>query len=319
MKLSLHLEHPLLFVLDDAIPPERCEECIELASRRIAPQVIAVTDDAAGTSTQKSKYPVGPSRITPLSDAGKAEQATLHKLLQDIHSLVDVMLQTDSAENADFETPPNIHYTEPSAAAGLTLGLHVDTNMKPDRFATALLYLRDVPAGGGGETIFPLAAGESSSSQEAAEPSADPLADAAAQALLDGGCTHTRRLPRPEMAPDAKRLCAAAQQQQQHALGGATTPSANGLTTLPGRGVVVQPRAGRLVLFFTKSDSGEVDARSWHGGADVTHPGGKWTLQFFKEAPRGVDCIDDVAAYVSERRKALAARFGLGSREPGAC
>ena len=286
MRLSMALDSPLLLVLDEAVDSETCEKIISLSSRR-APQEIPVTDEAAGTSTLKRKFPVTSSSwmAAAPSEAVQAEEAAL----QTVTTLVMEMLQSQTTE---AETPPNVHCTEPSAASGLTLGLHVDTNMKPDRFATALLYLRDVPAGGGGETIFPL--GEDSMHPH-------PLASAA-QRLLDCECTHTR--PEPELEPAAARLCAAAS-----ALAGMTSDSAEGLFSMPSRGAVVQPRAGRLLIFFTRLDDGEVDHTSWHGGADVTDSGGKWTLQYFKEVPKGVD----VAEYVRERRTALAARFGVGS------
>ena len=176
MRLSMALDSPLLLVLDDAVDSETCEKIISLSSRR-APQEIPVTDEAAGTSTLKRKFPVTSSSwmAAAPSEAVQAEEAAL----QTVTTLVMEMLQSQTTE---AETPPNVHCTEPSAASGLTLGLHVDTNMKPDRFATALLYLRDVPAGGGGETIFPL--GEDSMHPH-------PLASAA-QRLLDCECTHTR-------------------------------------------------------------------------------------------------------------------------------
>ncbi|KAF4691825.1 hypothetical protein FOZ60_014707 [Perkinsus olseni] len=51
----------------------------------------------------------------------------------------------------------------------------------------------------------------------------------------------------------------------------------------------VQPRQGRLVLFYTRGDRGEIDPLSWHGGATVHCSSGKptmkWTLQKFKEIP----------------------------------
>ena len=292
MHLSLALESPLLLVLDDAVDADTCEKIIALSSRR-APQVIPVTDEATGTSTQKRKFPVVSSNMigAASSEAVKAEQAALKSL----SALVCTML----GPSTELETQPNVHCTDPSAAAGNTLGLHVDTNMKPDRFATALLYLRDVPAGGGGETIFPLGGAPDQSHQP------HPAA-AAAQSLIDGGCTHTRRVHQPKLESAAARLLAAAK-----ALAGATSDSADGLMSMPrcggSSGAVVRPQQGRLVVFFTRMDNGEVDGHSWHGGMDVTDAAGKWTLQYFKEVPRGAD----VAAYVSERRRELCARFGL--------
>ena len=219
------LESPLVVVIDEAVDSDTCEKIITLSSRR-APQVIPVTDEAAGTRTQKRKFTIACSKIAEASEVADAERAAL----QSVSVLVETILRCEATE---LETVPNVHFTEPSAAAGLTLGLHVDTNMKPDRFATALLYLRDVPAGGGGETIFPLG-GDSAQV---------PPAAASAQRLLDGGCTHTRRVPRPELEPAAAQLCAAAL-----ALAGAASASADGLAAVPSRGALIEPRAGLIAL-----------------------------------------------------------------------
>ncbi|CAD7929748.1 unnamed protein product [Amoebophrya sp. A25] len=48
-------------------------------------------------------------------------------------------------------------------------------------------------------------------------------------------------------------------------------------------GVAVRPKAGRLLVFFTRDEAGDVDFRSWHGSAIVCPEANeKWTLQTFK-------------------------------------
>jgi hypothetical protein len=85
------------------------------------------------------------------------------------------------------------------------------------------------------------------------------------------------------------------------------------------QGLSVYPEVGKLIIFFTCGDDGDVDPMSWHGASsvdwqrreesvmvvesleeslkqrdDIQHvhdqvdSGGKWTLQIFKELPLGV-------------------------------
>ena len=328
MKVSLALESPLLFVLDDAIDRAACELIIAAASRK-APQIIEVVDEASGTSTRKRKFPVAEVD----ERRSTAEVASLQAVLD----LVQDLLHCPPTAQ---ETQPNLHCTDPSAGTGLTLGLHVDTNLKPQRFATVLLYLRDAPAGGGGETLFPL-----SGIQSKPHPLAlDHLLALDADHLINGGCSHTRRAPEA-LASSAARMCRAAVNlaasrartaddlkdslwcgggeikprwldsvgETRTATSGARSACAprgvgeGGGTAFKG-GTIVRPRAGRVVVFFTRLDNGDVDRQSWHGGADSTDPQGKWTLQFFKEVP--LTCVD-MPAYVRQRRDALAARFAV--------
>ena len=112
------------------------------------------------------------------------------------------------------EVLPNVHCTQPGpgvpegssdssggdaeerfasgASAAFPLGLHLDTDKRPRRFATALVYLNTVPSGG--ETAFPLAG------DDAAAP-----ADCA-----PAGATHTRRAAAASQ-PESAALVAAAE------------------------------------------------------------------------------------------------------------
>ena len=273
---------PLLVVVDDAVSSEDCELLIATSKRR-APQVVTSKQEEKPGFTSSSTTMHNYQLPTTLASRTADETAALER----VSTLVERLLQ---CTHASGETQ-TVRRTESSATRGLSLGLHVDTNLKPRRFATALLYLRDVPHGGGGETVFPLCG-------LAVQ---HPVA-AAAQALIDAGCSHTRRPP-ADLQSEADMLRMAALRTLARAQR-SDVASADGEEKLPlsGGGIAVSPRRGRLVLFFSRRDDGEVDGMSWHGGADCTAEQEKWTLQLFKEVPEEVA---DVASYVCERRAAF--------------
>ena len=89
----------------------------------------------------------------------------------------------------------------------------------------------------------------------------------AAKKLLAEGNLHTSNLADPDLEPLAQELVFAGEEKQ---------------------GLSVYPEAGKLLLFFTMGDHGDVDPMSWHGGARVGSAGahgGKWMLQIFKTIP----------------------------------
>jgi hypothetical protein len=66
--------------------------------------------------------------------------------------------------------------------------------------------------------------------------------------------------------------------------------------------------AGKLMLFFTRGDDGDVDPYSWHGGAAVRGCSdgvseGKWILQLCKEVPPALRGKVAQASFVSARRQ----------------
>lgn len=120
-------------------------------------------------------------------------------------------------------------------------GIHVDTNNGATyRSVTCILYLNDVAAQCGGGTIFPLA--------RVSE--ADPGL-AAARKLLGTDCTHTRSSVAPAQIDVAALLEAACAEESL---------------------LRIQPEAGTLCIFFTRTADGEVDPRSWHGGERIRAP-----------------------------------------------
>ena len=132
--------------------------------------------------------------------------------------------------------------------------LHVDTNNgRPFRFVTALCYLNDVGDACGGETLFPTAR---SVEDETCHD----------EALFGDGRTHTTG--GGTRATD--RLLELGRE------------ASNGT-----RGLAVKPTKGLLVVFYSRTRAGRIDATSWHGGCavDPSSPG-KWTLQKFFEARR---------------------------------
>ena len=131
---------PLVAIVEDAVAPEICETLIAAAKRKIQPSIV--------TSWEQTmhNYNIDKRMFAPWADA---EAAAIGR----VAALVETLLQCAYSPG---ETR-TMRWTEPSASTDVSLGLHVDTNLKPRRFATALLYLRSVPRGGGGETIWPLA------------------------------------------------------------------------------------------------------------------------------------------------------------------
>jgi hypothetical protein len=177
-------------------------------------------------------------------------------------------------------------------------GLHVDTNNESTfRSVTAILYLNDVKSECGGATVFPLANAKD-----------DDPALVAAKRLLEDRIAHTRGAAgstgfvMPSQEADALLL--------EQTVG--ASPSRSGLS--------IQPQAGRLCVFFSRTADGEVDPRSWHGGERLKRDfecGDKTTekriLTLFKEVyygklhPETYDTSFEayLAPQIAEQRQAL--------------
>lgn len=231
---------------------------------------------------KESDTPGAKRRATLGASVLAVEQAGLAKLNADVSALLGAELG-----------PWTVHSTRQGPCAGprdASLGLHVDTLHAPRRFVTALLYLTSVAEGGG--TLFPLAGagGAAPWSRMALERAAS-----ASQLLLDAGVEHTHEVSRAFPRSDGILLALDLLEAR---------------VKDPSCGLTVQPVAGDMVLFFTRDQSGGVDARSWHGGAAVVE-GSKWTLQNFMEVPLGTPPAGE-PAYICARRSQL-----IGLSRPG--
>ena len=246
----------------------------------------------------------------------------------------------------------------------LGLQVHVDTNSS-GTYATAILYLSTLPQpGGDGATVFPLAA---AAVPAAATPTTTRAAQAATGGM--GGLPHApETAAAPAAAVDDSAVGAATVGDVDAAGAGATSPAARSaarallsehvlhtahvtpgddpccirhadlLVGAAGRGhgrgrghggLSIYPEAGKLVLFFTRGNDGEVDPMSFHGGAKVgelatgsgggggggtsgnTDGGGsvvceldagKWILQICKEVPPTLRGKVAMASFVSQQR-----------------
>jgi len=143
-------------------------------------------------------------------------------------------------------------------------GLHVDTNNRAtSRSVTMILYLDDVDESRGGATIFPVS-----------DAPVDDPAVLAALALLKEGVTHTRG------AVTAGGVVPAELARDAASLEGRVDDSV----------LRVQPQAGRLCIFFSRSSDGVIDPYSWHGGERLRGAGTpteKHILTLFKEVHYG--------------------------------
>jgi hypothetical protein len=160
-------------------------------------------------------------------------------------------------------------------------GLHMDTNNECIfRHVTVILYLNDVPTNCGGATVFPLARTLEN----------DP-ALLASRRLLAEKISHTRscglvRRSGERRETDAKLL--------ETRVGGNFIEDPNLETAIR-----VQPKAGRLLLFFSRTADGKDDPRAWHGGERLLDGVDKNTgetvmtekkiLTLFKQVDYGVD------------------------------
>jgi hypothetical protein len=127
-------------------------------------------------------------------------------------------------------------------------GLHVDTNNQClNRHVTCILYLNDIPEKCGGATVFPLAR---------TLPSDDVLD--ASRRLLDEKISHTRqKMNHRQHESDARLL--------ESRLPNTDYPDNPQISTT----IRIQPKAGRLLIFFSRDSNGQEDPRTWHAGERI--------------------------------------------------
>lgn len=205
------------------------------------------------------------------------ERAAVCKLL----SHVADVLQTPKHSG---EVRPRCAFTAPTAHSSRAVprGLHVDTNRRERRFATAIVYLASLEQESDGCTLFPCAGrGE-----------AAVAARKGGMALLKAGHQHTFDTPSGNEAVEVLHRAAC----DENSFG-------------------IAPKTGRLAIFFSRDHNGAIDPASWHTGAAVLSepsvfheglPRGKWSMQVFKEVPRDADC--GFEAYAAQRWRAIASK-----------
>ena len=113
--------------------------------------------------------------------------------------------------------------------------LHLDTNKRPHRHVTVLVYLNDVTEGG--ETVFPLA-------------NAHESLKSAAHELAVAGLHHTQDKPENERHENIMKI-----------LNQAGEDAAEGKA-----GAKVHPSRGTACVFYSMLPTGEVDSSSYHFG-----------------------------------------------------
>jgi 2OG-Fe(II) oxygenase superfamily len=128
-------------------------------------------------------------------------------------------------------------------------GLHMDTNNQClFRHVTCILYLNDIPEECGGATVFPLAR---------CLPN-DP-ALAASRRFLYHKLSHTRN---HAAIQDLGLVADAALMESRVGTNYLQRPETD-------TAIRIQPKAGRLLVFFSRDAQGHEDPRAWHGGERI--------------------------------------------------
>ena len=128
-------------------------------------------------------------------------------------------------------------------------GLHVDTNNQCwERHVTCILYLNDVPEHCGGATVFPIAR---------ALPN-DPALQAARRLLIQKA-SHTRSKIVQDTNTNTKDALLLEARIGTNFTRYPDTDTA----------IRIQPKAGRLLVFFSRYANGEQDPRTWHSGERI--------------------------------------------------
>lgn len=179
---------PLIVVAHDFLDPAICRTIIEAAKKHGRPHYDMNNVDVKYDMDDKC-------------DFNGAHQ----RLLQSVNNRVDALCGTNLVDlprtwNPE-DDPPRVHFQSPlrTSADGVRtpLGLHVDTNGRPFRFVTVIIYLATLPQqSGDGATIFPCAdVGGNGKTREIG------------YELIKGGAEHTRICSHDEeLKPLAQQL-----------------------------------------------------------------------------------------------------------------
>eukprot|EP00035_Acanthoeca_spectabilis_P032781 m.20399 g.20399 ORF g.20399 m.20399 type:complete len:344 (-) comp5565_c0_seq2:2785-3816(-) len=288
---SILSRQPLILEARGFISPNECQMVID--SAQIDGRRMMAIEGNGATKYELSQW--------PLQDCHKASSDSVlsrSRLLDSIYNRIDHVI---GISRYSEEVPPKIHhYSEhcedpsaedvPGTNSRMPTGLHVDTNAV-GTYATAILYLSTLDATSDGATVFPCCHEPDEGRSCRVE-----QAQSAGAALWQDDAVHTG----------------------QASVGGAGAADILLKDAAAGRGLSVYPEAGKLVVFFTRSDDGTVDSTSYHGGARVRpHPtqpqhSGKWMLQLCKEIPLALRGLVGSANFVAARRRDAMSRVGDG-------
>jgi hypothetical protein len=157
--------YPLVLVDRNFLALEECKAIIDLARQE---------GRTFGTSSS--------NRDTKYEMTAWPEQESL---LESVYERVDAICGPSRSSD---ETMPKVHFYGPDPSNGprMPSGLHVDTNARPYRYVTAIIYLSTVPPAGDGATVFPCA----NNSKSATASESTPLS-ASADELLREQVLHT--------------------------------------------------------------------------------------------------------------------------------
>ena len=274
---------PRVWVCPDFLHAAEVERLRALAARRCTqrPEGWTGSDADGGRRTTVSGYlgvqRTGEAKVDDEESAMRklvdARCAAVFGVPQVAVDMPHVQLQfTPGGEEDDADGAGTVHGA----------GLHIDSNHQQERrFATILIYLKTLPKGFGGETIFPCAHAE-----EHVRSCAHRLADAGFRSTsmaCDISTSEEGAIEVHELEDASYSAVVLAQ-------------AANA-----GTGLRVRPVSGLGVLFFSAGLEGGVDGQSWHGGAGVRAGcGGKWTAQVFEELPAACGTPGDSEADARE-------------------
>lgn len=354
-RIRLLCAQPLILEVPTLLGPPECASLLALALARQgaahcgkettgAKRVISLAAEAAEAAVAEA------ANLEATADRAATDLDTWgsRRMLRRVCSFAESLLGLPGSSYA--RDSPVVHFTPiPCAGADeasgsghrLGLGLHLDTNHRPMRCATAILYLTTLAPECGGSTVFPCARniGASGELELAA------VHTAARSLVAHGGRLRTappallddvNALPSQgerRLAGEMAQKDFEVQLQIQHTDQAfrenmdATAEEAAALgeyakillrAAEESRGLAAAPVAGKLVVFFSRGPDGCVDPLSFHGGADVRRgdsvaadglQDGKWTMQIFCETPLEIP----PAAATGRRARALrAAASGSG-------
>lgn len=237
-------EHPLIFSIDNFLTSSECNAIKDAA--------IALRNENDYDGKQLVELPQWPV-------SGAVNAVPHAELIESVLCRIDKIMGVERHED---EVRPKVHEYRPRAPneccdnSPLLSGLHVDINVRPFRYATAILYL-STTTDGSGATIFPCV-------------NCDTAVINAASHLIDSNVYHTDHgLQDPSMRESSEILLDLKLDQPEHGP------------------LCIRPDEGKLAIFFSCDDDGLCDPFSWHGAGTVQSKStcSKWTFQCFKEIP----------------------------------